>query len=74
MNTLKLTTIGTSTGVVMPKEMLTRLKVRKGDTLYAVEVPDGYLLTPYDPGIEEQLQAGQEFIKQYRDSFKVLAK
>ena len=41
MTTLKLTAVGTSTGVVIPKEMLTRLSVAKGDALYAVETPDG---------------------------------
>ena len=74
MTALKLTTIGTSTGAVIPKEMLARLKVRKGDTLYAIETSDGYLLTPYDPSIDEQLKAGQQFMRDYRDAFKALAK
>jgi putative addiction module antidote len=74
MTTLKLTTIGTSTGAVIPKEMLTRLKVGKGDTLYAIETAEGYLLTPYDPRIEDQLKAGQEFMREYRETFKALAK
>ena len=43
MTALKLTTIGISTGTVIPKEMLTRLKVGKGDTFYAIETPEGYL-------------------------------
>lgn len=74
MSVLKLTTVGTSTGAVIPKEMLTRMKVGKGDTLYAIETPEGYLLTPYDPSIEDQLQAGRKFMKQYRETFKALAK
>ena len=74
MTALKLTTIGTSTGAVIPKEMLARLKVQKGDTLYAIETPEGYLLTPYDPAIDEQINAGKRFMKQYRDTFKALAK
>ncbi len=74
MTALKLTKIGTSTGAVIPKEMLARLKVQKGDTLYAIETPEGYLLTPYDPAIDKQLKAGQQFMKQYRDTFKALAK
>ena len=74
MTALKLTTIGTSTGAVIPREMLARLKVQKGDTLYAIETPEGYLLTPYDPSIDEQLKAGKRFMKQYRDTFKALAK
>ena len=74
MTALKLTTIGTSTGAVIPKEMLARLKVKKGDILYAIETPEGYLLTPYDPAIDEQLKAGQQFMRDYRDTFKALAK
>jgi len=74
MAVLKLTAVGTSTGAIIPKEMLHRLKVKKGDSLYAVETPEGYLLTPYDPAIEEQLKAGREFMKQYRETFKALAK
>jgi putative addiction module antidote len=74
MQTLKLTRIGTSVGAVIPKEMLTRLKVERGDSLFAIETPEGYLLTPYDPAIEEQLRAGRDFMKEYRETFKVLAK
>lgn len=72
--TLKLTGHGTSTGAVIPKEMLARMKVKKGDILYAIETPEGYLLTPYDPSIEAQLDAGRQFMKEYRETFKVLAK
>jgi putative addiction module antidote len=74
MPTLKLTKIGTSIGAVIPKEMLTRLKVERGDSLFAIETPEGYLLTPYDPAIEEQLRVGRDFMKEYRETFKVLAK
>jgi putative addiction module antidote len=74
MPTLKLISIGTSTGAVIPKEMLARLKVGKGDMIYAIETAEGYLITPYDPSIEEQLKAGQQFMKEYRDTFKALAK
>ena len=74
MATLKLTAVGTSTGVVIPKEMLKRLKVGRGDTLFAIETPTGYLLTPYDPEIEEELEIGRRFMRKYRDTFKALAK
>jgi len=74
MQKLKLTTVGSSTGTVIPKEMLSRLKVQKGDTLFAVETPNGYLLTPYNPEIEEQLELGRDFMKQYRETFRALAK
>lgn len=74
MATLKLTAVGTSTGVVIPKEMLKRLKVGRGDTLFAIETPTGYLLTPYDPEVEEELQIGRRFMQKYRETFKALAK
>jgi len=71
---LKLRAVGTSTGVVLPKEFLHRLKVEKDDLLFAVETPEGYLLTPYDPEIEEQLTIGRKLMAKYRDTFRVLAK
>ena len=71
---LKLTAIGTSVGAIVPKEMLARLKVEKGDTLFAIETAEGYLITPYDPAVDEQFQTGREFMKEYRDTFKALAK
>ena len=74
MPTLKLTAVGTSTGVVIPKEMLTHMRVERGDTLHVVETPEGYLLTPFDPAVEAQLEAGRKFMKDYRDTFRVLAK
>ncbi len=73
MYKLKLTTVGSSTGVVIPKEMLKNLKLDKGDSLYVVETPNGYVLTPYDPEVEEQIQKGRQFMKQYRETFKALA-
>jgi putative addiction module antidote len=72
--TLKLTAIGTSTGVVIPKEMLNRMKVERGDALHVIETPEGYLLTPFDPKVAEQLEAGRAFMKENRDTFKALAK
>lgn len=53
--------------------MLTRLKVEKGDTLYAIETTEGYLITSNDASVADQLEAGREFMKEYRDSFKALA-
>lgn len=73
MHTLKLTTIGSSTGAVFPKELLAKLNLVKGDQLYVVETPEGLLLTPYDPAIKEQLEIGRDFMREYRDTFKVLA-
>jgi putative addiction module antidote len=74
MTALKLTQIGNSVGVILPKEILARLKVEKGDTLHVSATPDGIALTPYDPNFDEQLEAGREFMRDYRDTFRALAK
>jgi putative addiction module antidote len=74
MATLKVTQIGNSLGVILPKELLARLKVDKGDALYITETPTGVALTPYDPSFEEQLELGREFMREYRDTFRALAK
>ncbi|MBS1840582.1 MAG: AbrB/MazE/SpoVT family DNA-binding domain-containing protein [Acidobacteria bacterium] len=71
---LKLRAVGTSTGIVLPKETLQRMNVKQGDTLFAVETPDGYLLTPYDPELERQLAIGREVMKEHRDTLRALAK
>lgn len=70
---LKVTQIGNSMGSVFPKEMLAKMKVDKGDVIHVVETPDGFLLTPYNPAVKEQLDIGLEFMKEYRTTFKVLS-
>lgn len=75
MSALKLTQIGNSVGVILPKEVLARLKVEKGDSLYLSDAANGGVtLTPYDPALDEQVQAGREFMHEYRDTFRQLAK
>jgi putative addiction module antidote len=74
MLALKLTQIGNSVGVILPKELLARLKVEKGDTLYVTEAPAGVTLTPYEPDFERQLELGRDFMREYRDTFRTLAK
>ncbi len=74
MQMLKLTQIGNSVGVILPKEALARLRLEKGQSVFLTETPDGYALTPYDPALEEQIQAGREFMREFRDAFHLLAK
>jgi putative addiction module antidote len=74
MSALKLTQIGNSVGVILPKEVLARLKLEKGDTLFLSENPNGISLTPYQPNFDEQINAGREFMREYRDTFRALAK
>lgn len=74
MSALKITQIGNSVGVILPKEVLARLKVAKGDTLFLTDAANGIILTPYDPELEAQLKLGREFMHEYRDTFHQLAK
>jgi len=74
MHTLKLTQIGNSVGVILPKEVLARLKVEKGDTIYLTDSPDGVRLTPHDPTFEAQMEAAREVMKRRRAVLRELAK
>ncbi|MBQ0934147.1 AbrB/MazE/SpoVT family DNA-binding domain-containing protein [Ideonella paludis] len=74
MTALKVTQIGNSMGVILPKEVLARLKLEKGDLLYMTDAANGVTLTPYDPELDEQVKAGREFMREFRDTFHQLAK
>lgn len=72
---LKLIAIGNSTGVILPKEILARLKVGQGDALYVSESPDGeFRLTPNDPEFERQMAHADEIMRADRDILNILAK
>ena len=74
MHTLKLTQIGNSVGVILPKDALSKLKLQKGESVFLTECADGFILTPSDPALDEELNAGREFMREYRDTFHQLAK
>ncbi len=71
---LKITTVGNSAGVVLPKELLTRLRVEKGDELYALETPDGIRLTVYDPTLAEQMEVAEQVMRRRRVLLNKLAR
>jgi putative addiction module antidote len=74
MSALKLTQIGNSVGVILPKELLAKLGVGKGDTLYAVETADGLRLTTADPEFEAQMKLAREIMHRRRAVLRELAK
>ncbi len=74
MPVLRITTVGNSAGVVLPKEILVRLRVDKGDSLYVSEAPDGILLTPYNPEIAEQMDRAEIIMRKHKDVLRRLAK
>lgn len=71
---LKVTTVGSSAGVVLPKEVMARLKIAKGDHLYLTESPDGYRITPYDPDFEHQMDLARRVMRERRNALRELAK
>ena len=74
MFTLKLTQIGNSVGVVLPKEALAQLKLEKGDTVFLTEIPGGFRLSAYDPDFETQMSAARKIMKRRRNVLRELAK
>ena len=70
---LKITAIGNSAGVILPKELLARLRVDKGDELYALETPDGVRLTTYDPELAAQMEVAEEVMRKRRSLLKKLS-
>lgn len=74
MFTLKLTQIGNSVGVILPKEVLARLKLEKGDTIYVTEAPDGYRITPHSAEFEVQMKSARDIMKKRRAVLRELAK
>jgi putative addiction module antidote len=71
---VKVTSIGNSLGIVLPKEALARLKADKGDVLYLVEGPEGLTLTPYQQDFDTQMRAAEKVMKKYRNALHELAK
>jgi putative addiction module antidote len=71
---LKITTVGASAGIILNKEVMARLRVKKGDLLYLTEAPGGYRLTPYDPEFERQMKLAEEIMHDDRDILKALSK
>ena len=75
MQKFKITTVGASSGIILPKETLARLKVAKGDHLYLTEAPDGgFRLTPYDPDFARQMETAEAIMREDREILRVLAK
>jgi len=71
--TVKITTIGNSVGIVLPKEVLNRLHVQKGDSLYLLETPEGIQLTPYDQDFAAEVDAARRVMRKHRDVLRKLA-
>ncbi len=70
---LKVTTVGNSAGVVLPRELLARLRLNKGDTLYVTETPDGIKLAPHDPEFARQMEIAEDIMHRRRTLLRKLS-
>ena len=70
---LKVTTIGNSTGIILPKELLEKLRISKGDVLYVTETPRGVELSPYDEEFARQMEIAESIMGEDRDILRKLA-
>lgn len=73
MTTLKIRKVGNSLGATFPKEVLQKLKLQEGDTVYVTETPDGVQLTPYDPKFDQAMEAYRKVSNKYRNALRQLA-
>lgn len=75
MLSFKVTTVGASAGFILTKEAMARLKVKKGDTVFLTEAPDGgYRLTPYNPDFARQMALAEKIMHDDREVLRALAK
>ena len=70
---IKITTVGNSAGIVLPKELLARLRLGKGDTLYATELPDGVKLSAFDSEFAKQMEIAERVMRKNRNLLRRLA-
>lgn len=69
----KVTTVGSSVGIILPKEIMTRLRIEKGDTVTFLETPNGVEITPYDPEFEQEMELARKVAGDFRNALKKLA-
>ena len=72
---LQIKKIGNSVGLILPKELLARLKLKEGDQLYIIEQTErGIKLSPYDPKHAEAMEFARRSFREYADAYRALAK
>jgi putative addiction module antidote len=71
--TLKVRKIGNSLGVVLPKDVLAKLRVSEGDELSVSETPEGVMLRAADEDTAELLKLAEDIMAKRRRVLKALA-
>jgi putative addiction module antidote len=72
---LEIKKIGNSDGVILPRELMQRLDLKRGQQLHVVELAGGgFQVLPYDPDFEKTVEIADEIMDEYRDTLAALAK
>ncbi len=71
---LKVTKIGNSLGVILPRDLLSKLQLDRGDSLYLVATPKGFRMTSYDPAFAEQMDQARTLMRKRRNAVNELSK
>ena len=67
--------IGNSDGLLIPRELMQRLDLKRGQQLHITELPGGgFQALPYDPEFERTMELAEETMDKYRDTLATLAK
>ncbi|HEY9802304.1 MAG TPA: AbrB/MazE/SpoVT family DNA-binding domain-containing protein [Leptolyngbyaceae cyanobacterium] len=74
MQVQKIRKIGNSLGITIPKEVLQKLRVKEGDSVYITETPTGVHITAHDPDFEKAMEAYRKVRTKYRNALRELAK
>lgn len=72
--TLKITRIGNSAGIILPREMLAHLGAGVGETLSVVTTPGGIELRADEPDFAAQMAAAREVMERRKRALRELAK
>jgi putative addiction module antidote len=73
VTTVKITSIGNSAGIILPKELMEKLRVSRGDILTVTETPDGVNLSPYDEKVTRQMEIAEQVMRNNRNMLRKLA-
>jgi putative addiction module antidote len=75
MVALKIRKVGNSLGLVLPKEVISRLRTGEGEDVFLLEGPNNtYQLTPFDPDFQKKMEKAEDIMARYRNTLRELAK
>lgn len=67
--------IGNSDGLLLPRELMQRLDLKRGQELHITELAGGgFQAMPYDPDFEKTMEIADQIMDKYKDTLAALAK